>query len=382
MKPIMACIAALLMIPFAVGIGVSPPRIEAEHMARGSHFEQEFYVSGLAPGDTVSMSVEGQVKDWISFDPAESFVFSGESSMVPVRVSIDVPPDAANGLYHATARISGHTDADSGTEENYVSVVSGVQMNFTVSVTGEEVREYSVSSITIGKSEVGQMLPLMIKIVNRGNVVVHPSILELTLFDKYRATELLRVNLTELGSVPPHNEGTILVQVPHDLAPDEYWASVRIMEGARIIYQDEMMLEVVARGMLAVKGELVSVQGPDEIRKGSVMKLTAWFNNTGEVPVKARFVGELHDEAGLVGVLESEELTVAAKRHENLVAYVTPEKAGWYWVTGHVVYEGKKTSSRELGFTVKGSAAITLILAGAALLVTIAVITIRRQKRK
>ncbi|MFQ5648232.1 MAG: hypothetical protein ACE5FW_03260, partial [Candidatus Aenigmatarchaeota archaeon] len=80
---------------------------------------------------------------------------------------------------------------------------------------------------------------------------------------------------------------------------------------------------------------------------GNPVKIEAWFKNTGELNVLAKFKGEAKFSNTLVAVLESEELEAPVGQTTVLKTYFTPEEVGQYTVKGYILYDGKVTEEKE-----------------------------------
>jgi len=89
----------LVLASSVSGIGVSPSRLYAENLLRGTHWEAPVIISGINKWDEITVTIEGEISDWITVDPQKEFVFLQDSSSIDLLFLINVPVDAQNGPY-------------------------------------------------------------------------------------------------------------------------------------------------------------------------------------------------------------------------------------------------------------------------------------------
>jgi len=369
-------ILLVLCTQVAFGIGISPPRIIAENMDRGGHIESTLYLSGLSGGEEVTITLEGEVSDWISIDKGRTFVFEKTESL-PLIFSIDVPEDAANGLYSGTGTIQATPSVKGDTGQIGVSVISGVRISFTVDVTGEQIEAYSISAIAIPATEVGSPLQVVLTIQNDGNVMARPSKLHIDVMDVSKEL-MLAADAAELSSVAPHTRGKSAAYVPHSLPEGQYWADVWVYNGDTTIFKDKnIAIEILDAGSLKTSGLLRDIELPAKVKKGTMTKIEAVFENDGQKSVTAEFIGEIYSDGSMIEVVESDSSYVDIAASENLIVYFRPVEAGTYTIKGYVNYAGKKTEAKEATWTVLGEKVNTTnVMMNVAIISVIAVILI------
>ena len=335
------------------GIGISPPRIIAENMDRGGHIERTLHLSGLSVGEEVTITLEGEVSDWISIDKGKTFTFQGAESL-PLVFSIDVPADAANGMYSGTGTIQAAPPVKEDTGQLGVSVLAGVRISFAVEVTGEQVEAYSISAVAIPPGEVDSPLQVVLTVQNDGNVMARPSKLHIDVMDVSKEV-MLAEDAAELSSVAPHTTGKSAAYVPHSLPAGQYWADVQVYNGDVVIYTDEnIAIDILDAGSLKTSGILRGIEVPGKVKEGTMTKIEAVFGNDGQKPVTARFIGEIYRDGSMIEVVESDSSYVDTTTSENLIVYYKPVEAGKYTIKGYVNYADKKTDAKEATWTVMG----------------------------
>ena len=103
---------------------------------------------------------------------------------------------------------------------------------------------------------------------------------------------------------------------------------------------------------ITAEGDLIAMSTVDEPSIGQVIEILATFDNTGAIDTNAKFVGELYIDGNKADVVTSDELFTPAGETSDLAAYVSLETPGEYVILGHVLYEGKKTDTKELSFSI------------------------------
>ena len=103
---------------------------------------------------------------------------------------------------------------------------------------------------------------------------------------------------------------------------------------------------------LTAEGDLIAISIVGEPQIGQVIEILATFENTGAIDTNAQFVGELYIDGNKADAVASDELFTPAGETSDLTAYVGIETPGEYVILGHVLYEGKKTDTKEFAFSV------------------------------
>jgi len=343
-------IILILLINHAYGLGVSPSRVDTENLMRGSSFQKEIYLSGVLPGETIDMSIEGGMKDWISISGGNRFEFKEMKSM-PVTIRIDVPKDVENGRYTSSIRIS-TLGKNSEEKQNEVSIISGVTLSISGEITGEQIKDYRIRSIAVPVTEEGQDMKFVMRIENNGNVIAKPSSLKIEVLDKYKIGQYFLKNIKITDGVAPHSESESTIFLENRLGPGDYWAILEVMDGDKTIYNDEIIIEVVEEGYLSKEGILLDINIPESISTGQTLKIDSVFSNTGLLAVKAKFYGEIYRDDNLVEMIESEPMEVEKGKKGHLISYFSNGQKGTYEILGYVTYAGKRTKSIKKVFSV------------------------------
>ena len=382
LKILFLLLIILISLDISIAIGISPPRIIAENLNRGSHFEKQIYLSGISPGQEIDIKIEGEMGDWIGIDKGINFIFPEDIQSLPLTISIDVPSNAQNGDYTAALTIFANPQKDdSGLEGVKATVIAAVSVDITAKVTGEQVKDYKVLAIAIPNTEENIPLNIVLTIENNGNVVAGPSSLHIDIWDKLRESIIFSKDASKIPPVSQLTKGTSVVSIEHTLTKEQYWADIVVYEGNDVIYNDKIIFDVLEEDSLKKSGTLKQINAPKSVNKDEIVKINAVFTNTGDLGVSAKFIGEIHKKGKLIGVVESEPSFANIASTESLIAYFTPTDTGKYTISGHVVYANKKTDTKETTFTVGGNGILgpVLIVSAIALVLLIVVILIIRR---
>lgn len=371
----------LISLDIAMAIGVSPPRIIAENLNRGSHFEKEIYLSGIFPGQEIDIKIDGEAGSWISIDKGTNFIFPEDTQSIPITISIDVPSNVQNGIYGAILTILAKQPKSKETEGVEASVLAAVTVDITAKVTGKQVKDYKVLAIAIPDAEEDTPLNIILTIENNGNIVASPGSLHIDILDKLKEGVIFSEEVSSIPTVDQHTKGTSVVSIEHSLSKEQYWADIEVFEGNDVIYSDEIIFDIMEAGSLKRSGIFRGIRVAQPISKNQIVKIIANFANTGELGVPAKFTGEIHKSGKLIEVVESEPIFFNSNTLDDLVAYFTPTEIGKYTITGHVIYANKKTDTKRATFTVGGNSVLVpaLIISAIAIVLLLIVVLILRR---
>jgi hypothetical protein len=343
------CLA--LISASALAIGVSPPRIILDGVMRGTHSQEQVMLSGIAAGQQVSLRLDGNMADWIKLGEGPTFFFTDAKSM-PLTIDVDVPATAANGFYNATLTILALPAANTKSSGAESTVAAGVTVFVSARVTGDQIRDFTITKTAIPVVEEGSPVVILFTIKNNGNVEAAPTWVHMNVFDKLRKTLVLSRDALSIGPVAPHTEATKAAAIVNTLSKEQYWVSITAYDGDKLIYETQAPIEVVEKGSKLKSGLLHSIDAPSTVEPGEIVKIVGRFENTGEVPVSASLKTEFYEGDKLIQVMESNATLVASGTKDDLTTYYMPPEGGTYTVKGFVQYDDKKTAVKDASFKV------------------------------
>ena len=363
-KIILAIGLILIIFSFnawAAGIAVSPSKITINNVLKGTEPERVLTVFNTATHeDTFSLTVTGNITDWISFyridDPATPInnITIPAEDKAHVLVKFAIPTDTAAGDGY-TSKIyvqSIPPEAEAG----HAAVIIKMPIEVTIGVTGTQTLAGTVESIATTDTEVNVPLRIRVEFRNTGNVIAKPTVN----VDISRDGVVVDSVTYSDKEIATNRKETVRVEWDTaEIKSGDYVAKVSVLLGGEVLETKELPFKLFPPGELTRHGTLNDMVCEGEPAVGAVTKVLVTFVNTGGIDTKARFAGEVYRDGNLIDTIESNELLVLMGASETLTAYLKIESPGSYVVKGHVEYEGRMTDAKELSFDVSGVAAKT-----------------------
>jgi hypothetical protein len=342
------CLSAL-PVRAGIGIGLAPASIDIVDALRGAEYENGLRIYTADQQTDYSVAVEGEAAAWLSLTykgaPVNRItVLPGSPEEFQVKVA--VPEDAANNKYTAKVIVTSIPSAVSGGGQ---AVAVSAYSTISIAVTGTQIIEASVNSIYTEDVETGYPLEIQVFVQNTGNVEVTPII-----------TVNITANENAVGNVAEDNvkvragAGQFIIaewDTTGNAAAD-YLAMVNVVLDGKTLATEELPFKILPLGTLTRSGELMGIVVNGAAVVNRVTKMTATFSNTGQIDTWAEFTGEIYKGDQLVDTFTGEKLLIASRSEANLIAYFNLAETGDYTIKGWVVFEGKKTETMELTFTV------------------------------
>ncbi len=337
----------LLNATYAGGIGAGPGEVRFEKVLRGGYAEKTIIVTnGYDVPVEITITLEGPFKDWIAFEFGKNFTIPVNSTF-EFKAIIKPPEDIPIGIYNGSITLHSNPQTNESVATQFATTTrTGVKLLSFLEITGEQLLEYEVSSISINDAEVGYPIEFFISGNNKGNVRVSPQV-HIDILDRDK-TKILKSADFDCSEVLPTTTGTDKFNISSEnLTEGQYWANVSVSIGGKVLKQKLLTFDILAKGALKKKGELIRIANKVWVNTGEVVKIDCVFKNTGELTTTAKFKGEIHLDDRIVGVLESDELDVPVGETVNLTTYFTPKEQGRYIVKGNVYYSKKITFPKE-----------------------------------
>jgi hypothetical protein len=352
------CLLVALCVPVAVrasGVAIAPMNIKVEDALRGAEFERVVTVFNPSNSeDNYIIRAEGKAANWLSFygfeskQPIQKFTIPG-ASKIAIIVRVNIPPDVENAVYTATIYSETAPSAIGG--DNSVSTILEASTALTIKVTGNQIQDGIVGSISAHDTEIGIPLQLEVAFSNTGNVAIQPKIdcqitKDSNIVDNFVYAET---------SVKPYSQAMIPINwvSPADQLGD-FVAKVTVSIGEKILATREINFKIVPAGTFTKQGELVSLNYEGLPILGNMLKIQAEFKNTGEANTLAKSIAEVYLDGSLIDTANSEETLVSVGQTATLISYLKPAKTGSYTIKAFATYAGKQTATREISFTAGG----------------------------
>lgn len=336
-------ISIFISSAYAGGFAAGPSKILFSKVLRGGYAEQEIYLYNPEEIITdIEISAGGPFADWIFFNPGKKFSIPAKSSY-RLKAYLEPPSDIANGVYNGTIYVLSKPRRIPVVEGHGLSIETAITLFVFVDITGEQIIRYGVKSISAETAEEGDPISFTFTGMNTGNVRTSP-VARIEIYN-WNKSALLKKESFTFGETLPTTERTYVQNVSSKgLAEGQYWANVSVFAAGNLVGSDLKTFDIVKKGSLARMGELlhVSVNAP-WASAGDVVRIDPVFKNTGQVPVSAKFKGEVSVDGMLLDTLESDEIEVQPGASANLTVYYTLKRQGRYTVSGAAYYSGKMT---------------------------------------
>ncbi len=344
------------------GVGVAPAFIEIQDGLRSGTYSERLI---LENADTVDVEfellTEGEVGSWVTFTSTEDRTHQLTSVQIPagrredVRVQFDVPPDVANGSYNGAIEVRSRRVGDDVADGAGAGVGIGALVDLSMQVVGTERRAGALVDARVDPTEVGMPGRFHAIVRNDGNVQLRP-VLGVAILRADQLVDELDTR-AELFPVDPEQQGDVYVDWDTSLQlGGDYVARFVVTDVAggaeQSIGHVDVPFRLQPRGTFTRDGVLESLELVNRPEPGGVAKLSARFQNTGQIETTAVFEGDLYVDDHLVSTVESApRATPAGESVDVDFALNGVEEAG-YRVVGRINFEGHETEERAVEFRV------------------------------
>jgi preprotein translocase subunit YajC len=347
---------------------IGPSYLAINNILKGSEFSQEIIIENMDNIDhNINLNFTGEIESWVLFYKLSNrtlpitSIFVNKSSLVPVLFVVTVPLDAANKIYFGN--ISAVFE-DSVTNETGVDVQLRGIAPVQIIVTGEQILNVSIISMSIRNVENGFNAKIKIDFQNTGNVMAKP---------------LVEVTFNRVGS---ENGGDIKISSNdynfQEMRPGEtrtyemewdtgeaqlvqygnYSAYFNITLEGTVVSEKTLYFEVYDKGSRLRDGRLdeMKLQGIPE--KGKYAVIFTNFTNTGEIDINSQFNGSVYRDGKLILIFNSSSINVDTYEKATFESNIPIKEDGQYIVKGHVYYYDVKnvvngeTEGLEVAFSI------------------------------
>lgn len=342
----------------ATGVGLGPSELQIHDALRGTSVERTVTVYNLGDVLTpVTMSADGTAGSWVSFYSPDNrkvpvTVFNVKSrENIPVVVRITIPPDTANGGYNTTIHAKITPPELKGVELGVTASMEALT-TITVDVTGQQTVSGTVDYILADDTEVNFPLTIRTLFRNTGNVAVNP-VITATISGKTGTIDTVKYSATTINA---GDSQVIAVRWNKtNIEPGNYTANVKVNLDNTPVTGSSVPFIVYPEGTLSRQGQLTGLSYDGIPSQDSLLKIIGAFENSGRIETRAKMIGEVYRDATLVDTFTTDELSIPVNDKGELTYYLKITAPGKYTVKAYVLYEGKKTETKELTFNTKGS---------------------------
>ncbi|MBU1030748.1 MAG: hypothetical protein ABIC91_02105 [Nanoarchaeota archaeon] len=373
-------VASIIFSSQIFALGVSPGKIIFVNTTRNGYAEERLLISTISEKN-VFLDYETSDIDWLEIN-FENIVINRQNP-TNAKLILRIPSDAKNGLYKTKILLKG-TPESSQTLEKSSAISSAVTIDISINIIGEEIVSCLVGGVNLLDVEENFPIEISYSIKNTGNVKLRPKT-EIIIYDQQEENAVMQTDFYSDEVLPTTNiHGFKIIDNNHSTG--QYWVKIKIpMCG----YTDTKTFEVVKKGSIIDKGELLRINTFEVVDTGDITPISAVFKNTGTRIVSAKFVGKILKDGKIVQLIETDTIDVFPGSVDMLETYFQPLMAGRYEVQGRVIYNNKLSYEKESVVEVKSVIVSKksintnhLFLSGIMLIVIFLLLLIIRKKKR
>jgi hypothetical protein len=369
-------------------LGVNKLDMEFNDVLRSGYAEDYFVVStGSVNNISLYIEAQGDIKDWISFEPAvQPFTMSADSPSA-IKVIVQPPSDARAGDYESLVLLStgplGQQSGKMGT-----NIVVAFELKVKVRVTDTQILSCNAGGFDLKDAEIGFPLEFSSTVSNTGNVRVKPTF-QVKVYDQDQKNVIAILNYSSDKEILPTMSSQITTKLENQLEIGQYWAQV---SSPTCNYDSLLTFSILDKGGISDVGEFVRLENNAWAVTGEIVPINAYIRNRGSRVISAQFKGIVLQEERIVKIISSDTVDVAPGEMVPLQSFFTPVKSGQYRITGRINYNKKITYEKSSILNVEQGAAkssagmnkyyIAIIVIIIIIIVLLVLIIIRKKRKK
>lgn len=341
--------------PVYAGLGISPSKFISDNLAKGSHIEKTFILSRSDPVDdlTFKVNMEGSTRDWVTVNKGLTFTMPSGEKRFPIIVSVDVPKDTPNSNYLGSVRFLQLPKQDGKSARNGASTVLSALIQIDLTVVGHQISKYDISTIEIQNTEIGSPLFISLGISNTGNIQVRPKRAHVDIYDQSNKNLLDSKDITLKDTIDPFTSDSIIFSVPISLNLGQYWARISVYGIDEVISKEQnLVFEVLGTGSLVRTGFINQLTVSQQDMSDKLINISALFENTSDYHYSGKLITEIYKNGSMVGIVESDLVSIGAKKTTSLSAKYVGEFGAEYAIRSYVSFAGKTSEVKTTNFKI------------------------------
>lgn len=230
--------------------GVSPPYVHAPVLRKGSQFSSTIFLVQADPKVDLRVKavfeVPEKIKGWLSVDKGGEFIIPAGLQQFPIKVLVNVPKDAENGVFAGYLRINTIPNAVPGEQ---ISISVGARIDLSLTVGENVISDFSIRKLDILDIRQGENPQVIVTLDNTGNVPAAPDRASFELFDKYGQIRLGYAAIEKFPETAAFQSSDFTMEFPLDirLAIGEYWGETKIYRGNEVVKELRTVFNVTER---------------------------------------------------------------------------------------------------------------------------------------
>lgn len=333
----------------ASGFGVSPDKIE--WLVNRNSISSRTITIFNTESKRLAFKLDSDNHNYI-FIPVAGDIEPGGNAQV--RIMLNVSELVANGEYKDTIKIQ-ILDKKNVEESDSQKIIVGTLLRSTIIVTGEQKLAGIVNNIILQDFEEAGVGEVRVTYSNTGTVFLQPQ-MELrirTVDEQHKELQVLNEKLKKIG--PGESTDDTTVWRNNNLAEGRYLAEIKLFFGADDIAAEETIpFAILPFGFFFRNGTLEAV-GINYSLPQMPAKISAVFENSGNVSLIAKARSEIYLDGSLLGIVDSDEKIVQKGEKVTLDLLTVLPSPGEYRVVTRVYYSGRESSSVETVFSLRNS---------------------------
>ncbi|MDO8469696.1 MAG: hypothetical protein Q7S84_01590 [bacterium] len=230
--------------------GVSPPYVHAPVLRKGSQFTSTIF---LVQGDPkVDLRVKAvfevpeKIKGWLSVDKGSEFTIPAGLQQFPIKVFINVPKDAENGIFTGYLRVNTLPNRTAGEQ---IAISVGARIDISLTVGENVISDFSIRRLDILDIQQNENPQVIVTLDNTGNVPAAPERASFELFDKYGQIRLGYAAIEKFPETAAFQSSDFTMEFPVDirLSIGEYWGDVKLYRGKEVVKELRTVFNVTER---------------------------------------------------------------------------------------------------------------------------------------
>ncbi|MBR9693103.1 hypothetical protein GOV07_04205 [Candidatus Woesearchaeota archaeon] len=340
-------------VTLAVGIGVNKGSISYEDVLQNGYAQEVILVTTDSPETIIgTYQFEGGIAPWLRVEPpVDEFEFS-RGNPYALTLIVEPPRDARLEDYDGGFRVLTGEILRSDGGKIGTSTRAAFFIKIALGVSGTERLECSMGGVRIKDTELEQPFDFMANVVNKGNVRIQPEF-KISIYDQFQEKLVAELAVPMDEEIFPTVTSNFVTQVTYDLSPGQYWATVELPLCGDSTF---LTFDVLDRGGVADKGELLRVEAQSWAETGDIIPIKAIFLNKGSRIVSAKFKGTITTRNGgrLVKVIDTDLYNVPPGETAEIETFFNPVDPAQYIVAGRVLYNNKLTFQKGTVINVEG----------------------------
>ncbi len=376
----------------AVGIGVNKGEIVFQDVLQNGYAQDKILVTtDSEQAITGTYQFEGDIAPWLRVEPDTEFFEFSKGNPYELTVILEPPADARLETYRGGIRVLTGEVARGGGGLIGTSTRAAFLVRILAGISGTERQECIIGGVQIRDTEIGQPYEFVATVVNKGNVRIRPEF-TIKVYDQSQTTLVQEAHAAMDHDILPTVTEEFTKPITHQLQPGQYWARV---ESPLCGDSSLLTFDVLERGGIADKGELLRVEAEPWAKTGDIIPINAVFRNLGSRTVDAKFKGTITTREAsprLIKTIDTDTYNVPPGQTARIETFFNPTEPGQYIVAGQVLYNGKLTFQKSTVINVEGPMLVAarqlggpvllLILIVIAILILLILIAKKRRRRR